>query len=1037
MFAICASPYLTQAESSKDNMPVMILEGTATAGGVVVHLGCADGKFTAALYTGDALLVRGLDTDADDVAAAREHIDSVGLYGKVTAEQYDGENLPYGDNMINLVVFDAEDELVPAEIERVLVPGGSVVVPGGRTLESQGLAKADDVGPWTRYTKPRPADIDEWTHFLYDASGNAVCKDKKIRYPRQTQWHAGPRFSRHHDTIASMVAMTSSEGRVFYIHDEGPISVVHRPAQWRLIARDAFNGKLLWKRDIATWMTHLYNFRAGPAQMPRRLVSVHDHVYTTLGWDAPAVKLDAATGSTVQTYEGSQGAEELVLHDGVLLVATSNTERHIEASDQAVGYWDRAEIDVPVPEISVMAYDAASGKQLWKLDDDRLSHLMPLSLGAIGDRVFYLDNKQLHCLNVKTGKPHWSAPFEPPAEGIFMRNYAPTVVAQDDVILCLTWKSFIAYSMEDGQELWQHKGAIGFGSPGDLFVIDGKAWTFPMVKGMEMPPRSEYINGGTTGMAVDIRTGEIVEELPFERTQHHHRCYRNKATEDYFLLGHSGIQVADRKTQKIRTHRWVRGECGYGIMPANGYLYVPPDTCQCYFNGKINGFFALSDKNSWADVEVDSQLERGPAYESEIANPQSDLSDQDWPTYRGNAARSGAVATNVSGKPKQQWKVTLGQSLSAPVVAGGRVYLADRNGCTVHCLDAESGKPIWKFFTNGPVDSPPTIAGGRCVFGSHDGSVYCVNAASGELAWRFKTSRIERRIGWENRLASPLPIHGSVLVVDTMVYFAAGHSTNLDGGIRLYGLDLESGRQLHFAKLASGHWGDDGQYGYLADILSYSGDGTIGMRTIGFNKQLEQLKQSRYPGMQRDTALLDNSWFHRRQWKQGGNRGKLIVFDGERTVAAGNIYTGLKGRRKVKATDQTGSKWNQVGHFHQKFARYLKEEWFPVGTVLVGRGGGVRLNTDENIQVRAMVMTAEKLCVAGWLDEVAIELKTGRPKNRSQPDPREGVLRIFSLIDGQQLSEYALPAEPVYDGLAAANGRLYNTCKDGSVLCFH
>jgi len=63
-------------------------------------------------------------------------------------------------------------------------------------------------------------------------------------------------------------------------------------------------------------MPHLYNFRAGPADLPRRLVSVGDDVYVTLGWNVPAVKLDAATGETRLTYAGSKGA-------GRLLPATS------------------------------------------------------------------------------------------------------------------------------------------------------------------------------------------------------------------------------------------------------------------------------------------------------------------------------------------------------------------------------------------------------------------------------------------------------------------------------------------------------------------------------------------------------------------------------------------------------------------------------------------------------------------------------------------------------------------------------------------
>jgi hypothetical protein len=152
-------------------------------------------------------------------------------------------------------------------------------------------------------------------------------------------------------------------------------------------------------------------------------------------------------------------------------------------------------------------------------------------------------------------------------------------------------------------------------------------------------------------------------------------------------------------------------------------------------------------------------------------------------------------------------------------------------------------------------------------------------------------------------------------------------------------------------------------------------------------------------------------------------------------VTAGNIYTGLKQRRKVSATDQTGGNWNQVGHFHQKFARYLNEEWFPVGTDLISRGRS-RWSTHQDLQPRAMIMAGDMLCVAGWIDEVAVELKTGRPKDPANPDPRVAVLRVFSAGDGKRLAERALPSEPVFDGLAAAAGALYVACRDGRLLCF-
>ena len=989
-----------------------ILEETGVEGGVVAHLGVSNGKLSAALHAAPRYLVHGLNTDAGSVKKARKYTDSLGLYGKVSAEKFDGQNLPYGDNIVDLIVVTNADCRVPdKEIKRVLAPGGAAWINGEVRI------------------KPGPATIDEWTHFLHDASGNAVSSDKKARFPRHIQWGAGPRFDRHHDALASMSAMTSSNGRVFYIYDEGPISVMHRPSDWKLIARNAFNGKLLWKRDIPDWMTHLYNFRAGPKQLPRRLVSVDDRVYATLGWDAPVVKLDAATGNILHTYKGSEGAEELVIHRGKLLVLTGSPEKHIEYSNRVTGYWDWTEKDVSIGEKSVVAYDLAGGQELWRLESDDVEYVMPLSLCALGENVFYLDSEQLHCLDAGTGEQRWTAPFEAPADGAYMRAYAPTVVAHRDVIMCLTWKSFAGYAIEDGEILWKrNKGAMGFASPGDLFAIGDKAWTFPMLKGGGLPPKQSFINNGKTGVAIDIYSGEIVDKIPFKRPQHHHRCYRNKATKNYFLLGHSGIQTVNRQKKKATVHRWVRGLCQYGIMPANGYIYVPPDPCRCYFGGKINGFFALSDKNSWSEVDITSELEKGPAYESEISSSESQSSNSAWPTYRGDSERSGSNECELPQQPNEKWSAEIGEALTAPVAAAGNVYVADKNAYTMYCLDADSGNEKWKYFAGGGVDSPPTIRNGRCVFGSRDGSVYCLNAETGELAWRFNTSKTERRIGWKNRLASPLMVHGSVLIINETVYFAAGYSSNLDRGIRLYGLDLVTGEQRHFNAVASGHWGDDRKWGILSDILSSKNGKRISMRRASFNNKLVKDGGA---SLGNATGLLDDSWFHRKQWKHDGKAGKLLVFDKDRTVTVRNDYTGLKQRRSKQK-----QKYNQVGHKHQKFTRYLKEEWFPVGTIVEMIRKNGQWNKREKMQPRAMILTKDKVCVAGWKDAVTIELKTGRAKNPDNPHAHDAVLRIYSARNGERIFNTKLSSDPVFDGLAAADGRLIVSLKNGKLVCY-
>ena len=82
------------------------LSGSDLTGGLIVHIGCGDGKLTAALRANDSYLVHGLDTDATNIEKAREHIHALGLYGKVSAEQWGGNRLSYIDNLVNLIVSE-------------------------------------------------------------------------------------------------------------------------------------------------------------------------------------------------------------------------------------------------------------------------------------------------------------------------------------------------------------------------------------------------------------------------------------------------------------------------------------------------------------------------------------------------------------------------------------------------------------------------------------------------------------------------------------------------------------------------------------------------------------------------------------------------------------------------------------------------------------------------------------------------------------------------------------------------------------------
>lgn len=1064
-----------------------LLRMAGVKGGLVVHLGCGDGALTAGLHGGNSYLVHGLDADPGNIAKARKRLLSEGLYGKVSVALFKGKRLPYMDNSVNLLVISKNLPGVGHdEMNRVLVPGGVV------------MTKGDG---WRKRGKLVPAEIDEWTHFLYDASGNAVSKDRRVGSPRRIQWWAGPKRMRNHDALASLSAITSSNGRIFYIIDEGPVSLVHRPSKWKLVARDAFNGVLLWKRDISTWVTHLFLFRAGPVQMTRRLVSVGDRVYVTLGLDAPVCELDAATGETIRTFKGSEKTEELIWHDNVLLVVKGDPSIMNDEAPKVFGFWELSVNRKPRVAKSIAAYNIASGKMLWEKKGGKLAYLAPLSLSAAGSRVFFLDNKDLNCVGLKSGRPLWQAPF--PTQGLFLRNYAPTVVAHRDVVMCLLWNRLCAFSMIDGGKLWEQKGSIGFASPGDLFAIKGLAWSVPMtasiwrenklnstgkiVSGVPIPRDNFLGNSGSEIWGMDLHTGEVKKALPRSLlpTGHHHRCYRNKATERFLICGRRGVEYIDLAGDAHVNNWWLRGICQYGIMPANGFLYVPPDPCQCFNLIKVNGFNALSSGNSLDRLEKPDgpALEKGPGYGMKAAQegkaeeapanrsrqglrwqpPVYPARPDEWPTYRGNITRSGSTKSAVSGKIRRKWVVDLGGALTQATIADGSVYVHDKDTHTLHCLDAHDGSVRWRFVSDGPVDSPPTLHDCLCLFGCRDGFMYCLNGASGKLVYRFRGAPCDMRVISDNRLESVWPISGSVLVQDGIAYFAAGRSSYLDGGIRVHGVDVHSGIKRHEATISANPRrpgvkdATEESIGALPDVLVSDGE-RINMRALQFDRTLKPFDASQLKTLFSATSLLEDSWMHRQNWCLGSRAkvnarrhaarvasvprspnaamSQLLVFDGRFAYGINNPYSWLKYTKAMQPQEHDG-------HLHQKFSRYQKAH-FPVGvriqnvpnTAQQKKKAGSMWSIRKSIQPRAMVLAGGLLFMAGWLDDVAIRTKTGAPINPTTPDPRECRMWVLKTDSGGQVNEYPLESEPVFDGMSSAYGRLFLSLKNGKLACY-
>lgn len=118
--------------------------------------------------------------------------------------------------------------------------------------------------------------------------------------------------------------------------------------------------------------------------------------------------------------------------------------------------------------------------------------------------------------------------------------------------------------------------------------------------------------------------------------------------------------------------------------------------------------------------------------------------------------------------------------LSSPVVADGRVYFGSGDG-NVYALDAQSGKLVWKFATNGVVHSSPALADGMIYVGSFDTFLYALDAATGELKWKFKTGEDPVNHNQEGIPSSPC-------VADGVVYFGCRD-------FHLYAVDAKTGQE--------------------------------------------------------------------------------------------------------------------------------------------------------------------------------------------------------------------------------------------------
>ena len=180
----------------------------------------------------------------------------------------------------------------------------------------------------------------------------------------------------------------------------------------------------------------------------------------------------------------------------------------------------------------------------------------------------------------------------------------------------------------------------------------------------------------------------------------------------------------------------------------------------------------------------------------------------DWAQWRGKDrsgtwTESGVVETLTSENLKFSWRQPIGNGYSGPTVADGKVYVSSKTSKpeqveTIHCFDAQSGKPVWDIsypaqytvgYTAGPRASI-TVDEGRAYALGAMGMLHCLKADDGEVLWK-KDLDAQYNISKSKRM----PIWGiacSPIIYDDLVIIVVGG----DEGAALVAFNKTTGEEV-------------------------------------------------------------------------------------------------------------------------------------------------------------------------------------------------------------------------------------------------
>jgi outer membrane protein assembly factor BamB len=979
IFALASAAEASLLSLAKDNGPnrgiVAVMDSGGTEAGAIVELA-----------QGTELLVYVQCNSRDRAARIRSAIAKAGLLAKRVAVDHGKGLIELADNTADLVISERGAKK-NQELLRVLRPLGVALV-GGRKL-----------------VKPVPAGADDWSHPYHGPDNNPNSDDQLVRGDFRTQFIGYPMFS-------PMPQQTVSAGGVLF---KAFGHIAHKANQNEvlntLMAVNAYNGTILWRRPLPKgFMIHR-----------NTMIATEDALY--MGDDESCKVFDAQTGKIREEILAPKGITDgpvwkwMAMRDGVLYALIGNTEVKVDTqkSERAGlghwpwGMWKGHDYKDPKSAFgfgrTLVAIDLKTKKVKWHFKSE--DYLDARAVVMNRDSFFgYSPDHSLTRVKVTDGKLVWRTTEKDLLKAIdgnlkaqhYTTGYSTScyVKCNDDYLFFAGPQRarLVTVKTKDGTVAWTH-------APGNLQLV--------------LRPDAVYAAGPqrSIGGRLDYATGKVLEEFPGRRA-----CTRATGCADSVFFRASGGTVrlmtgdSQSKAQHIDP---MRPPCQDGVIVANGHLYWGPWMCGCQLS--LYGNIALGPAREQVLFTPIRSGATPPEQAHEIVSTGSVKSLKagrgDWPVYRGDNARSDVTDRKIADKLTEAWEtsVTDGALPTAPVVAGGMVFLADRSGA-VYAFD-RNGKKVWVSYTAGPVYYPPVIAHDRAYVGSADGRVYAFEAKTGRLLWSHRVGPAQRRVAVFDNLISTWPVSGGVVVAGGHVYAAAGIA-HYDGTF-VVKLDAKTGK-LKARNDSSGVLGtesnngismqgnlriEDGELRFLAGGVYETARFDLDMLKC-LNDPVEQItSQFRtafypyYPSYGKYVSLdyqcADGCTLNHDASYEGSKFTNLVL---EEPPAAG-----------IVRPNKEAARWLLPRNVGKDRKPLLKAKW----------------RDQENRRFTSFVVAGDRLLAAG------------HPAAR----PGAAFLSLTDIASGKDVWKIELPALPVKGGTAVAgDGRIYASLENGSLVCY-